>query len=141
MKQTVSKKLPTGFRHLFSPKEIKQLQEQIGLRFNQVSFGHLLNATAYQPEQAVQSFFQPISVNGYKKEEGWILLIHQSGFREELLPNEQEVDTKTKIVSVLTAFLLKVINSKETDLLRSPQLMVDVRIRNNQAEIHTRESN
>ncbi len=140
MKRTIRKKLPSGFRHLFSPKEIKDIQEQTGIRFDQVSFGHLLNAATYQLEQAIQSSFHPISVSGHQKEGSWILQIHQSGFRKELLPDEQETNTKLKIVCVLSPYLLKVINSTETDLLRKPQLMVEVRISNNQVEIHTRES-
>ena len=140
MKQTNRKKLPSGFRHLFSLREIKEIQEQAGVRFDQISFGHLLNAATYQPDQTIQSAFHPISVSGYQKEGCWILRVHQSGFREELLPDEQETNTKLKIMGVLSSYLLKVTNSRETDLLRKPQLMVDVRISNNKVEIHTRES-
>jgi|GEM_PF-6326073 len=140
MKQIIKKKLPRGFRHLFSIKEIRDIQEQIGIRFDQISFGHSLNSATYQPNQVIQSAFHPVSVSGYLNEENWLLQIHQSGFRDELLPAEFRVETKFKIVALLSAYLLRVVNSKETDFLRRPQLMVDVRIRNNQVEIDVRES-
>lgn len=140
MKRVVRQGLPVGFRHLFSLNEIKVIQEQIGIRFDYISFGHSVNADNYQPEQVIQSSFHPITINGYQKEKDWILRVSQSGFRKELLPIEQEVDTKFEIVQVLSLFLLRVVNSKETDFLRRPQLMVDVSISSNQVTISTRES-
>ena len=137
---TIRKNLPVGFRHLFSPKEIKQLECQTGLHFGRIHFSHTFNTTRYQPEQLIQSAFHPVTVSGFQKEGIWRFSISQIGFRRELLTNEQEAIIKYQIVDTLSSYLLKIATSIETDFLRRPQLMIDVTISNNEAKIYTRES-
>lgn len=116
------KKLPKDFRFLFTLKEIKEIESLAGITFNKVINGNIANTEKLDTEGTFQSHFRGFSIHGKIIESIWSFTLHQSGFREELLPQLHEKEIKLLSKKKIKEYLNKVYNSKETDLYKSPQL-------------------
>lgn len=139
MRFNVRFKLPQGFRHLFSRKEVRSLKEQTNVSFDTISFGKITNRETYNEDQHIYSDLHPISISARQNESGWIFNIYQNAFRVELLPKQFETDVKTKVVDMMVSYIKKIDTSKETDLLRGPELRVNIQIIQNKVEIKAKE--
>lgn len=141
MRSRIQQRLPTGFRHLFSRKEIRDLQAQAGVRFYKAEFGHVVHRETYHQEQPIHSDIRPVSIAGWKDDEDWLFTIHQGGFRAELLPKMFEANVKADIKEVIVNYVQKIATSTDTDLIKRPQLWISVLIANNRVMIKARELN
>jgi hypothetical protein len=69
------KRLPKGFRYLFTSKEVKEIEEKSELNFNWVSNGNVGNSEKFNTENTIQSNFRAFSIHSKKNEGNWILFI------------------------------------------------------------------
>lgn len=139
MNKIKKKALPKGFRHLLSQREIKRIEAQLGLPFAYISFGNITHAGSFEKDEHQQSAIHPVSISGHKSETEWRFSVHQSGFRDELLPAPLEKETKEKVCITIVEYMQKVISSKETDFISNPQLWIYTWIIDNKLEVRTKE--
>ena len=133
------KKLPKGFRFLFTLKEIKEVEIFAGIEFKKVTNGNLINSKKFDNEAFFQSSFQGFSIHGKRTESHWEFSFHQGGFREELLPNINEEEIKILLLEKIKKYLNQVYYSKETDCYKNPQLWSLIFIKENKPEVTWRE--
>lgn len=116
------KKLPKGFRFLFTIKEIKEIENLAGINFSKVINGNITDSRKFGEDGPFQSSLRGFLIYGKKIESIWKFTFHQGGFREELLPEKHEREIKVLSSEKIKEYLNKVSNSKETDLYKNPQL-------------------
>ena len=133
------KKLPKGFRFIFTLKEIKEVEIFSGIEFKKVTNGNLINSKKFNNEAFIKSSFQAFSIHGKKTESDWEFSFYQSGFREELLPKIHEEEIKIILLEKIKKYLNQVYYSKETDCYKYPQLWSLIFIKENKAEVSWRE--
>ena len=129
------KRLPKGFRYLFTSKEVKEIEEKSELNFNWVSNGNVGNSEKFNTENTIQSNFRAFSIHSKKNEGKWEFHLYQSGFRNELLPESLEGKTKLIIKNRIVEFLKKIYNSMETEFYKNPQLWGNVMIIENEIKM------
>lgn len=129
------KRLPKGFRYLFSIKNIKEIEETSELSFTKVSNGNVNSSKNFNDDNYIKSSFRAISIHSEKKEDIWNFSIHQNGFRNELLPESFEEKIKSEIKIKAINYLKKLYNSVETDFYKNPQLWGQVMIIENNYKI------
>ena len=132
------KSLPTGFRYLFSRKEIKSIETELNLKFESIAFGNIIHSEKFIKDNYSQRFLHPISISA-RFNYNWNFSIHQTGLRNELIPNELESEIVNQVKEMTKKYLVKILNSKETDLLKNPQLWVYVKIHENKVKISSKE--
>ena len=133
------KKLPKGFRFLFTLKEIKEIENSAGVKFQNVTNGNLTNSNKFDNDAYIQSSFRAFSIYGIKSESHWEFSLHQGGFREELLPNIHEEEIKKLSSKKIKDYLNQVNYSKETDCYKKPQLWSFIMITENKAKVTWKE--
>lgn len=129
------KNLPKGFRFLFTVKEIKEIESFAEIAFSKVTNGNLTNSKKFNIDEFLQSSLQGFSIHGKMTESIWKFSFHQSGFREELLPEIHEKEVKKLSAEKIKEYLTKIYNSKETDLYKNPQLRAYIHIINDKVSI------
>jgi hypothetical protein len=129
-------KLPKGFRYLFTLKEIKRIETDIGLKFHRISNGNISNSEYFEPDAYLQSSFSGPSIDSYKKENAWLFGIHQNGFRMELLPQKFEEAIKEEIKSRVSRFMHDTSASIDTDFLLHPVLRASIHVIDNKASVN-----
>jgi hypothetical protein len=129
------KKIPKGFRFLFTVKEIKAIERFTGIAFSKVENGNLTNSQKFDSGGFFQSSFRGFKIQGNKTETIWQFNFHQTGFREELLPQEHEKEIKLLLIEKINEYLNQIYHSKETDLYNKPQLDAYIRIHENKASV------
>lgn len=85
------KSLPTGFRYLFSKKEIKAIETELNLKIDSIAFGNITHSEKFKEEGPFQSFLHPISISATLYDT-WKFSIYQTGLRAELIPRELEAE-------------------------------------------------
>ncbi|NOU59624.1 hypothetical protein [Marinifilum caeruleilacunae] len=135
----IKKALPKVFRHLFSKKEIRSIENESNIKFIDISFGHITNSEKFNEDVFFQSSLHPVSINAVQGENNWNFKIHQSGFRNELIPEKFDAESKLQVRHAITNYILKIEQSIETDFLKQPQLWIYLRIRNGEVDVSTRE--
>lgn len=131
-------RLPSGFRHLFTRKEIKELEEDIGISFLDISFGHVTN-TQKLGDGLVQRTVHAVSLGGKKEATGWRFRIYQSGFRDDLLPASVEVDVKNRAATEIRQYMDKATRFIETDFIQRSQLWVYYSVREDVIAVTSKE--
>ena len=139
MNRVKKRSLPKGFRFLLTVKEVKAIEAILDIKFNSISFGHITNANFYQVNDDQNSFIHPVSVAASRKELVWNFSLYQSGFRNELLPEEFEKIAKERIIAKIRAYVRKVESFGETNFHNNPQLWLYIAIARNTAEVTTKE--
>ncbi len=134
------KKLPKGFRFLFSVKEIKELEILAGINFKKVTNGIITNSEKFDDEAYLQSHLTGFSIQGKIIESIWTFSFHQDGFRVELLPEIHEEKIKKLSAEKIKKYLNQVYNSNETDLYKNPQLRAYIYITKDNAKISWNEN-
>ena len=120
------KKLPKGFRFLFTVKEIKEIEKFAGIEFRKVINGSLTHSGNFDSGDFFQSSFRGFTIKGKKIESIWKFSFHQTGFRDELLPEVHEKQIKNLSAEKVKEYLNKIYNSKETDLYKNPELRAHI---------------
>lgn len=131
--------LPKGFRHLYSKKEIREIECKLKCKFDYISFGHITQAGKFEKDIFFQSSIHPVSISARKSDNNWLFTIHQTGIRNELIPAENEAEIKKGIIQLVLGYIPKIQNSIDTDFLRQPQLWIYARIHEGRVSIDYRE--
>ncbi|MCT4643642.1 MAG: hypothetical protein N4A74_01550 [Carboxylicivirga sp.] len=131
--------LPKGFRFLYSKKEIREIESRLNLKFDSIIFGHITHANKFEPNSFFQSSIHPVSISAKKSNEVWLFTIHQTGIRNELIPEENETEIKKGIKKKIMEYIPKIQNSIDTDFLKQPQLWIYSRIKKGKVCIDYRE--
>jgi hypothetical protein len=129
------KKLPKGFRFLFTLKEIKEIESFAGIGFRKVSNGNLTHSEKFDSGGVFQSSFTGFSIQGIIVESIWKFSFHQTGFRDELLPEVHEKQIKKLSSEMVKEYLNKIYNSQETDLYKNPELRAHIYIYKDKADV------
>lgn len=67
--------LPSGFRYLFTRKEIKEIEKDMGIPFFDIGFGHVVNTQKFG-DGLVQQTVHAVSLRGKKEPIGWLFEIY-----------------------------------------------------------------
>ncbi|QJW90602.1 hypothetical protein HNV11_15030 [Spirosoma taeanense] len=89
-------RLPSGFRYLLSKRDIRALQQEIGVKFLGIGFGYPLDTERLDADSSPITK-HPISLSGRYVEDGWKFSVYQSGFRDELIPAAVEAEAKNGV--------------------------------------------
>jgi hypothetical protein len=134
MKTYQSNKLPTGFRFLFSKKDIKAIEKEKNVHLG-VYFGGTDNTTLIEKDQSIGSCFKPVFLTGQNDELGFRISLFLSGFRTELLPKELEEEAKTLVKDCMIECINWLLAFKETDFKRVKAINPELRIAKDQVRI------
>ncbi|GAB3048422.1 hypothetical protein GCM10027185_60440 [Spirosoma pulveris] len=120
-------------------KDVRVIEQLADVAFTSISFSHLLDKNHFKLDEPLQSSIHPVSLSGHQRDQFWQLGIHQSGFRDELLPLPLEEQAKQLIQTVVVDYIQRLSQSKDTDFIYHPQLWLSLEIRKGQLQVLTRE--
>lgn len=132
------KSLPTGFRYLFTRKEIKVIEAEIGLKFQSIINGNITHSQKFEKDAHFQCFLHPLRISA-TLDDGWAFSMLQEGLRNELIPEELDAEFKQLATKIIRNYVHKIRNSKETDLLNQPELWINAFISDYQLNVSSRE--
>ncbi|WP_420147707.1 hypothetical protein [Spirosoma sp.] len=133
-----TQKIPSGFRYLFTRKQLKELEKSIESTFLEIVPGRHLDTQILNSEQD-QLTIHPVSLSGRIQNESWKFTIYQSGFRTNLLPESLETEVKNRVAIEISQYLNKANRFIDTDFVQHPQLWIYCTVSRDTVEIKTKE--